>query len=209
MGIIKYVRHIASRFVSCISKKIWPVYGNKYGNIVDIDGTSMLRESCLKFYKVKTGGGNELHIGRNCSIRGARFEFHNCNNKIIIGDNVKINANRRRCVTFVVDGGKTVYVGNDCLFSDGIEIWTTDFHNIYDENDVWVNPPKDVVIGKHTWIARDVRINKGVKLADDIVIGNCSVVAKSMDESNVVIAGNPASVRKRNIYWGNRRKNTL
>ncbi|MDO5340848.1 MAG: hypothetical protein Q4F69_00110 [Bacteroidia bacterium] len=114
---------------------------------------------------------------------------------------MKINANKKKRVTFLVDKGTMIYVGNDCLFSDGIEIWTTDFHNIYDENGVWVNPPKDVVIGRHTWIARDVRINKGVKLADDIVIGNCSVVAKSIDEPNVVIAGNPASIRKRISRW--------
>lgn len=44
-------------------------------------------------------------------------------------------------------------------------------------------------------------ICKGVSIPDNSVIGVGSVVTKSFNESNVIIAGNPAVVKKQGIHW--------
>ena len=44
-------------------------------------------------------------------------------------------------------------------------------------------------------------ILKNSEIQEESVVGACSVVAKKFDEKNVVIAGNPASVKKQDISW--------
>ena len=43
--------------------------------------------------------------------------------------------------------------------------------------------------------------SKGVNIANNSVIGASAVVTKGFEESNVIIAGNPAKVIKRGINW--------
>ena len=42
---------------------------------------------------------------------------------------------------------------------------------------------------------------KGVKIEGHSIIGSGSVVTKSFGETNVVIAGNPAKIVKKDIDW--------
>ena len=42
---------------------------------------------------------------------------------------------------------------------------------------------------------------KGVNIEDNCVIGSSSLVNKSFKESNVIIAGVPAKIIKRDIEW--------
>ena len=42
---------------------------------------------------------------------------------------------------------------------------------------------------------------KGVTVKDNCVIGSSSLVNNSFEESNVIIAGVPAKIIKRNIEW--------
>jgi serine acetyltransferase len=42
---------------------------------------------------------------------------------------------------------------------------------------------------------------KNAKIPNDCVVGACSVVAKAFDDSNVVIAGNPAKVIREDVLW--------
>lgn len=41
-----------------------------------------------------------------------------------------------------------------------------------------------------------------MEISHDIVIGANSVVAKKIEASNVVLAGNPVEIKKKNITWG-------
>lgn len=65
--------------------------------------------------------------------------------------------------------------------------------------------PNDVHISNHVWIGRDVTIGKGVAIAEDVVIGGKSYVTKSITDSNVIVAGVPAKIIKRNIKWQSER----
>lgn len=50
-------------------------------------------------------------------------------------------------------------------------------------------------------IGKDCKIGKNTKISSNSIVAWNSVVNKKFDESNVVIAGNPATIVKRNINW--------
>lgn len=52
--------------------------------------------------------------------------------------------------------------------------------------------PKDIYIGEGCWIGMNSMILPGTVLGDNTVVGAGSVVTKSFEEGNCVIAGNPA-----------------
>ena len=56
---------------------------------------------------------------------------------------------------------------------------------------------KGAQIGDNCYIGPGVQIVGPVNIADDVTIGAGSVVTKSVNESNVVIAGVPAKIIKR------------
>lgn len=60
---------------------------------------------------------------------------------------------------------------------------------------------KPVHIGNHVWIASEVKILKGVSIADGCVIALGSIVTKSFDEENILIGGFPAKKIQDNVSW--------
>ena len=58
-----------------------------------------------------------------------------------------------------------------------------------------------VAIGENSVIPDSVKIGKNTKISDDSIVGWASVVTKKFDEPNVIVAGNPARIVKREINW--------
>ena len=116
-------------------------------------------------------------------------------------DWVYINAFPRARVSFSVKNQSRILIGEGCLFSNSIDVSTTDWHRVFDDSGNVLNPEKDVCIGEHVWIGRKVTVCKGVSIPNDSIIGVGSVVTRSFDETNVVIAGNPAEIKKRGVNW--------
>lgn len=88
------------------------------------------------------------------------------------------------------------------MFSTEIRIYATDGHAIYSVDDGRVlNTGKVITIGNHVWIGRRVNLLKNTKINDNSIVGLGSVVTNSFNEQNVVIAGFPAKVIKRNVNW--------
>lgn len=67
-----------------------------------------------------------------------------------------------------------------------------------------INPSKDITVGERVWIGSKVSVLKGVEIGDSSIVGSGSVVTGKY-ESNVVIAGNPAKIIKRQIDWISKR----
>lgn len=122
----------------------------------------------------------------------------NCN--ITLGDNIIICGAR----LFLQDDNSSITIGNDCMISWGIDIWCTDVHTITDLEGNALNYGKSIEIGNHVWIGKDVKIGKNTKVSDDSIIGWGSIVTKKFEESNVVLAGNPAKIVKKDINWNYR-----
>lgn len=118
--------------------------------------------------------------------------------KCIIGKNTTMVD-----VSIRLQEGSSCFIGDDCMFSAQIEIWGADGHAILDQNSKEVlNLPKHpVVIGNHCWIGAFAHFHKGAFLRDNSIVGEGSIVTRTFDRENVVIAGNPAKIVKENITW--------
>lgn len=111
-----------------------------------------------------------------------------------LGNNVSINQN---CFISCY-GGLTI--GNDVAIGHNVSILTTD--HIFDD----IHKPikeqklvyKSVTIADNVYIGAKVTILAGVNIPKGTVIGAGSVVSKSFEEENCIIAGVPAKIiRKR------------
>ncbi len=120
---------------------------------------------------------------------------NNCS--INIGDNIIFCGAR----LFLQDDNSSIKIGDDCMFSWGIDVWCTDVHTITDLEGNPLNFGKSIEIGRHVWVGKDVKIGKNTKISDDSIVGWASVVTKKFNESNVILAGNPAKVVKKDINW--------
>ena len=149
-------------------------------------GFSMKNDKTFLNIRGKLITHSDFLIGRGC-----RFDI-GPSATCILGSGF-INVNTKLIIMHGLQIGYNVAIGWDC------EIIDEDFHSISyngkQERD------KKIVIGNHVWIGSGVKILKGVKIGDNNVIAGSSVVTKSFDEQNVLIAGNPAKIIKREISW--------
>ncbi|MBP3923778.1 acyltransferase [bacterium] len=151
----------------------------------------------MKNVKLRFTGKNnivELPNSHFCAL----FNIQEDNSYIKIGKNFSAND-----VTFrLIEGNSTVIIGDDCMFSCNIDILSSDGHVIMRKGEVRpYNQPKPVIIGNHVWVGYNVKILKGTEIADNTILGACSVVSGKFNEPNVIIAGNPARVVKQDIDW--------
>jgi len=88
---------------------------------------------------------------------------------------------------------KQITVGAHTTIGNSSALLDSDFHNL--TPGAWDTPPihKPIHLGKRVRICPEVTILKGVSIGDDTVIGNKSVVQKSLPD-RCVAAGNPARV---------------
>ncbi len=146
-------------------------------------------------------GDTEITINQNCQA-GAGFSIQKTRNvkpnKLVIGKDFQCGS---RCTIDLTDAGD-IFIGDDAKWSWNIYLKSDDTHPVFDiTTKECINKSTAVVIGRHVWIGMNVTILKNTEIKDESVIGACSVVAKKFEEGNVVIAGNPAQIRKRNINW--------
>ena len=146
-------------------------------------------------------GSGRVVIGDNCVILNCTFAFYGEGGLIVVGDSTKINARRDARTGLYVKDKTSIRVGERGLISNSVEIATTDWHWIVDEEGRILNENQNVHIGEHVWICRRVLIGKGVSIGSESVVGACSIVTKSFPEGHVLIAGSPATMKKTNYYW--------
>lgn len=102
----------------------------------------------------------------------------------------------------VVSEGKSLFIGNNSLFSSGIMIRTSDAHSIYDcSSKKRINRGGHILMGDHVWIGQDVFIAKNTFIGSGSIIGAKSILAGKKIESNTVYAGNPAKKVKSSVFF--------
>jgi acetyltransferase-like isoleucine patch superfamily enzyme len=165
-------------------------------------------------------------IGKNVTIGKV---FISCE-KVIIGDNVFIADNNFfSCKEINIGDDTKIQSGNGFIGSGIFKIGTDSriinnhhfdlWNNIQIGNNTWIagknsqfwthgsihtkNGEKDldIVINNNVYIGSSVCFAPGVKVASTNLIGLGSVVSGIFDESETIIAGNPAKVVKQNINW--------
>ncbi len=184
----------------------YPIFNNfrkVKGLKIDIKGDNnviILKSIRFKNCFIKIHSSNStVEIGEKCYLNNLSVSTH-CGNgqKLSIGEKVTCN----QAIIFLHEENTYLSIGNDCMLSSNITIWPTDSHAIIDKitNKV-LNKPSKVTIGDHSWIGCGVYICKNAKIPNNSVVGAGSVVTKGFDEENIIIAGNPAKIIKRNIKW--------
>lgn len=183
-----------------------------------------LRGSILVGCRFKIHGKNNvIAIEEGCILRNIQFTLIGDNNAVIIrrdarfgrsGSDIwledgdcRLEIGRRTIVEgvhfAVTEPGCSITVGDDCLFSVGIELRTGDSHPVFDaDTGVRINPAESIVIADRVWVGAHARILKGVHLASDTVVGTAAVVSTGFAEGNCVVAGNPARVVRSRTSWG-------
>lgn len=147
------------------------------------------------------GNNHKLIIGSNCRFNGGDFYFEDDDCTVQIGDRTTVESAHFA----VTEPGKSITVGSDCMFSNGIELRTGDSHSIIDNTTkLRINYAKDIHVKNHVWIGAKAIILKGVTIGNDSIVGTGSLVTSDVPE-NCIAAGIPAKVVKENTNWDRKR----
>lgn len=164
------------------------------GNNVLVEAGASLT-NCRFFFK---GNNNSLHIACGTHLKNVTFWFEDDNNSIKIGQMVTSEGE----LELAACESTNITIGDDCMFSYGIHVRTTDSHSIYDESNHRLNPADDITIGNHVWIGADSMVLKGSNIPNGSVVGARSIVTSSLKiKENSMFVGAPAKVIKENISW--------
>lgn len=147
------------------------------------------------------GNNNKLIIKDNFFMTNGHIQIEDDNNCVLIGQNVKFCGK----INIGCIESTNISIGDNCLFSSDINISTGDSHSILDKSGQRVNKSLDVSIGKHVWIGNHSIINKGATISDNSIVGSGAIVTKKFVENNVILAGVPAKIIKREINWNEHR----
>ena len=179
--------------------------GGSFRNIyIHGNNNSIVIEKGCKLTDVSffiAGNNNQIHISENYSGIGVEFHIEQNDNKVFIGKNTTMHGRGVKTVHFALDEGTKIIIGEDCMFSNDIQIRTSDSHSIVDLKGNRLNPAKDIIIGNHCWIGLRSMILKGTEISDNTMVAGGSICTKKYLEKNVIIAGNPAKMVKNNVNW--------
>jgi acetyltransferase-like isoleucine patch superfamily enzyme len=187
VGINNYVQ---IEWINCRKTKIW-ILGNN--NKISIDKECRLN-NCSVFI---SGENNQIYIQSGCSLKDTEFYIEDNGNVINLKDHTTVHG--KTC--FACIEGCRIEIGEDCMFSSDVTLRTGDSHSIIDLSGTRINTSKDIIIGDHVWFGNMTKIFKNVHIANNSIIGAGSVVTKSFESPNIIIAGNPAKIVKENINW--------
>ncbi|MBQ9149510.1 acyltransferase [bacterium] len=124
------------------------------------------------------------------------------NTKITIGTHFSA---RSLIINTNTANGKEIKIGNGCMISYDVIIRNSDAHTIFDKNTKEIlNKPTDVIIGNQVWLGARAIVLKGAKIPSGCVIGAGAIINKAFEEENCILAGVPASIKRRNITWDGR-----
>lgn len=185
-------------------------------NVIDCSKSGLYRN--VKF--AVAGNSNKISVASRCIIRNVSFEIKGSNNCIILedtinimqrgsflisGDNCTITIGRnsvfRDANFFAGESNTTIKIGKNCLCGI-LTFSTSDFHSIIDlDSGKRINPPNDIKVGDNNWITNHVLIRKGAEIQNFTVVSPYSIVNKKYDQSNIILAGQPAKIVKENISW--------
>ncbi len=97
--------------------------------------------------------------------------------------------------------GRSVLVGDDCMFARDITLRCSDHHAMVDmRSGRQINDPASVLIEPHVWIGQDTMVLKGVRIGYGAMIGAKSLVNQSVPRFSMA-AGVPSRVIRSDVSW--------
>ena len=173
--------------------------------------------------KIELGENSKRNVGKKMFINSEKLKNSNKETYIQIRNNAEINIKDNFNVYYgsdicVFEGAKleiksgfmnagsqirckkSIQIGSNVAISRNVMIWDTDAHEIIDLEGKISEVSKEVKIGDNVLIGNGTIILKGVNIGNDVVIGAGSVVTKDIP-SNSLAVGNPAKVVKKIEGW--------
>lgn len=151
------------------------------------------------------GNNNTVVIEEGVMIKGASLSI---GTKRSIADNVICSIGEGSTFVdknyfYLYEHDCSLTIGKNCMFSNFITIRCGEKpHALIDRETGEILTGKyNVKIGDHCWIGTNCYIMKNAGIADNTIVGSCSVVTKKFDTEYVVVAGNPAKIIKENVGW--------
>lgn len=116
---------------------------------------------------------------------------------LTFGDNISINNSY-----FNLGESETkLTFGNDCMISCDCHFFSTDSHHILTGNERKnLQKPSGGIFGSHIWFGAKSLYTKNSSVGDNSVVALGSVVTGQF-LNNILIAGNPAKIVRKNISW--------
>lgn len=143
------------------------------------------------------GNKNEFILENTASFKNTEIVIIGTNCKIRIGRGTTING---ACMV-TVGTENTITLGEDCMLADGIQIWASDTHAIYEAaSNQLLNPSKSISIGKHVWLGVNSMVLKGVSIGNNTIIGMGTLITKDVP-ANSICVGNPQRIQKQGVRW--------
>jgi len=109
---------------------------------------------------------------------------------------------------FSMNGGsvivtdKHITLGEDVMLGRNVIIYDSDFHQLIGKDGKAHNIPKPITIGNHVWITTNVLVLKGTTIGDGCLVAGDTVLSKSINEENSIIAANAVGkVVKDDVAW--------
>ena len=182
-----------------IERKTFPGINIKWlgdNGIVRIDASATFMNCHFQI-----GSDSTISVGKRSIINNLFIRCASMKSRVVLGTHFICNGGE-----FILARGmnsQEIVIGNNCLFSNSIAFFTSDGHSLIDTNTNEVINRKGghIYIGNHCWIGHNVKFLKNASIADDVVVGSCSLVTKKFVTSHCVIAGQPAQIVKENISW--------
>lgn len=165
-----------------------------------------------------------LEIGENVRIIAEPWELYNGSNVTIgayakfrgpgsmyIQDDANFKFGTKATIAnnyyFSISRGNKCVIGENCMISHDT-IWrSNDGHTIFDlkkkqnvNSTKEINKTREIIIGDHVWIGQRSTILYNTKIESNSIVGAHSLV-KGKFGNNLIVAGVPAKVIRKNITW--------
>ena len=197
-------RNNAWRYLGCIKYK-GAFLRNVTFNIHGRNNRILIgRKARLRNCKITLQGNNCLLVigGGSTIVSETFFYLQDDDSKIIVGSDFTMESGH-----IASTEGETISIGNDCMFSNDIEIRNGDSHSIIkagtEERTNWAKP---VTIGNHVWLTAHVRVLKGSYISNNSIIANsCIVGGGKLETPFSIYGGNPVRILKTGIDWDRNR----
>jgi acetyltransferase-like isoleucine patch superfamily enzyme len=162
------------------------------------------------------GEFNQINVEGN--LFATKIKIWGKNNQIIIHPNVRLNNStiilRGNNCRIEIGEGSTfgsinlvcmgtnnyIEIGKNCMFAENIDLWASDSHPVFNDENNLINPSKPIKVGDFVWIGSHCKILKGVSIGNGSIVGMSSIVTKNI-EPRTLNVGNPTRTIKSNIRW--------
>lgn len=198
---LKYVRYIINGNVkfkgAFLRKTTFKLHGK---NIKVSIGSGSRISNCIFFCK-----GDNISItitGEKTRIENTFFYCEDNNSSIFIGRYLTMEGGHVASTE-----GEKITIGEDCMFSNDIEIRNGDSHTILNKDtEERINHAKSVKIGNHVWLCAHSRVLKGSQIPNNCIIGNSTIISGRLQDEYSIYTGIPAKKIKEGIVWCRPRK---